>query len=61
MWGARRCQLISQVRATVHELTIRQREDGVSQVIGQPSTEQVAAVREAWDACPVVAIEISED
>jgi ferredoxin len=39
----------------------RQREDGVSQVIGQPSAEQVAAAREAWDACPVVAIEISED
>jgi ferredoxin len=39
----------------------RQREDGVSQVIGQPSPEQVAAVREAWDACPVMAIEISED
>jgi ferredoxin len=39
----------------------RQREDGVSQVIGQPSAEQVAAAREAWDACPVIAIEISED
>ena len=39
----------------------RQSEDGVSQVIGQPSPEQVAAVREAWDACPVMAIEISED
>ena len=42
-------------------LVFRQREDGVSQVIGQPSAEQIAAVREAWDACPVMAIEISED
>lgn len=39
----------------------RQREDGVSQVIGQPCAEEVAAVREAWDECPVMAIEISED
>jgi len=39
----------------------RQREDGVSQVIGQPCAEEVAAVREAWDTCPVLAIEISED
>jgi ferredoxin len=39
----------------------RQGEDGVSQVIGQPTAEQVAAVREAWDTCPVLAIEISED
>ena len=39
----------------------RQSEEGVSQVIGQPSAEQEAAVREAWDSCPVMAIEISED
>jgi ferredoxin len=39
----------------------RQSEEGVSQVIGQPSAEQEAAVREAWDSCPVLAIEISED
>jgi ferredoxin len=39
----------------------RQSEEGVSQVIGQPSAEQEATVREAWDSCPVMAIEISED
>jgi ferredoxin len=39
----------------------RQSEEGVSQVIRQPSAEQEAAVREAWDSCPVMAIEISED
>lgn len=39
----------------------RQSEAGMSQVIRQPSAEQEAAVREAWDSCPVMAIEISED
>ena len=39
----------------------RQGKDGASSVIEQPSDEQEADVREAWDACPVMAIEISED
>jgi ferredoxin len=39
----------------------RQGKDGVSSVIEQPSAEHEAAVREAWDTCPVMAIEISED
>jgi ferredoxin len=39
----------------------RQGEDGVSSVIEQPSAEHEAAVREAWDTCPVMAVEISED
>jgi len=39
----------------------RQGKDGASSVIEQPSAEQEADVREAWDACPVMAIEISED
>jgi ferredoxin len=39
----------------------RQSKDGVSSVIEQPSAEHKAAVREAWDTCPVMAIEISED
>jgi ferredoxin len=39
----------------------RQGEDGMSSVIQQPSADQEAAVREAWDSCPVMAIEISED
>jgi ferredoxin len=39
----------------------RQGKDGVSSVIEQPSAEHEAAVREAWDTCPVMAVEISED
>ena len=39
----------------------RQGKDGASSVIEQPSAEQETDVREAWDACPVMAIEISED
>jgi ferredoxin len=39
----------------------RQGKDGASSVIEQPSAEQEADVREAWDACPVMAIERSED